>query len=65
MTEVARATLEQTMWRKWTLGTAGIFALVIIAGCLLGGSGVDKTILSRIAIGGLLLASMASFSCGV
>ena len=49
------------MWRRRTLRVAGIFALVIIAGCLLGNPWVYINSLPRITIGALLLASNGAF----
>jgi hypothetical protein len=54
---VAPAVQEQTMWWRWTLGIAGIFAFVIIAGYILGNPSLSKNSLPRITIGALLLAS--------
>jgi hypothetical protein len=60
-TGVARATQEQTMWWRWTLGTAGIFALVIIVSWLLGNPWQYINSLPRITVSVLLLASNGAF----
>jgi hypothetical protein len=57
LAHVARVAQEQTMRWRWNLGIAGTFALVIIAGCLLGNHGLYINSLPRITVGALLLAS--------
>jgi len=48
---------EDTMWRKWTLGMAGICASLIAVGWVLGAPWPNRNDLPRIIISALLLVS--------
>jgi len=53
----AHARQEDTMWRKWTLGVAGICASLVAVGGVLGAPWPNRNDLPRIIIGALLLVS--------